>query len=157
MTEFVTRLTRRAPLVEQELLTLRSTWVHSILNFMCMFCKSLFVFLSFSFWPLCCLSFSDIRILITSLVSSNSSSAYKYVRFVLFMLFVFICPSWSRETIFISCTLRFVMSKDSIILAFTEGSKCIIGYYQVRYWFQVLLAEKKKCKCYVIWGLQPSL
>ena len=30
--------------------------------------------LSFFFWPLCCLSF-DIRILITSLVSSNSSDA----------------------------------------------------------------------------------
>ena len=32
-----------------------------------MFCRTL------SFWPLCCLSFFDLRILITSLVSSNSS------------------------------------------------------------------------------------
>jgi hypothetical protein len=40
---------------------------------MCMFCRSLFVLLYFFFWPLCCLFF-DIRILITPLVSSNSSS-----------------------------------------------------------------------------------
>jgi hypothetical protein len=38
-----------------------------------MFCRSLFVFLYFFFWPLYCLSFYDIRILITPLVSSNSS------------------------------------------------------------------------------------
>ena len=36
---------------------------------MCMFCRSLFVFF---FWPLCCLSL-DLRILITSLISSHSS------------------------------------------------------------------------------------
>jgi hypothetical protein len=40
---------------------------------MCMFCRSLFVLLSFFFWLLCCLSFFDLRILITPLVSSNSS------------------------------------------------------------------------------------
>ena len=32
--------------------------------------------LSFVFWPLCCLFFFDIRILFTSLVSSNSSYPY---------------------------------------------------------------------------------
>jgi hypothetical protein len=37
------------------------------------FCRSLFVLLSFFFWPLCCLSFFDLRILITPLVSSNIS------------------------------------------------------------------------------------
>jgi hypothetical protein len=37
-----------------------------------MFCRSLFVLLSFS-WPLCCLFFFDLRLLITPLVSSNSS------------------------------------------------------------------------------------
>jgi len=37
-------------------------------NFMCMFCWSLFVLLSFFFWPLCGLSF-DLQILITYLVS----------------------------------------------------------------------------------------
>jgi hypothetical protein len=45
---------------------------YSIFSFMCMFCRSLFVLLSFFFLPLCCLSF-DLQILITSLVSSNSS------------------------------------------------------------------------------------
>jgi hypothetical protein len=38
-----------------------------------MFCRSLFVLLYFFFWPLCCLFFFDIWILITTLVSSNSS------------------------------------------------------------------------------------
>ena len=45
---------------------------YSIFSFMCMFCRSLFVLLSFFFWPLCGLFF-DLRILITPLVSSNSS------------------------------------------------------------------------------------
>jgi hypothetical protein len=44
-----------------------------MLIFMCMFCRSLFVLLYFFFWPLCCLFFFDLRILITPLVSLNSS------------------------------------------------------------------------------------
>ena len=36
-------------------------------------CRSLFVLLSFFFWPLCCLFFFNIRILITPLVSSTFS------------------------------------------------------------------------------------
>jgi hypothetical protein len=43
---------------------------YSIFNFMCMFCRSLFVLLYFYFWPLCCLFFFDFRILITPFVSS---------------------------------------------------------------------------------------
>ena len=52
----------------------RSTWVGFVLifSFTCMFCKSLFVLLSFFFWPLWCL-FYDLRILINPLVSSNYS------------------------------------------------------------------------------------
>ena len=46
---------------------------YSIFSFICMFFRSLFVLLSFSFWPLCCLFFFYIRILIAALVSSNSS------------------------------------------------------------------------------------
>ena len=38
-----------------------------------MFYRSLFVLLYFLFWPLCCLFFFDSRIVITPLVSSNSS------------------------------------------------------------------------------------
>ena len=102
ITEFVTRLTRRVPLVEQELLmrpehlssppvlvgfvydegysrnalctlNLISTFYYLILSFICMLCRSLFVHLYSFFWPLCCLFFFDIRILIAPLVSSNSS------------------------------------------------------------------------------------
>ena len=40
------------------------------LSCMCMFCRSLLVFLYFFFLPFCCLFF-DIRILITTLISSN--------------------------------------------------------------------------------------
>ena len=42
---------------------------YSIFSFICMFCRLFYIF----FWPLCCLFFFDIRILITLLVSSNSS------------------------------------------------------------------------------------
>jgi hypothetical protein len=45
----------------------------SIFRFMCMFCRSLFALLCFFSWSLCCLFFFDIRILITPLVSSDSS------------------------------------------------------------------------------------
>ena len=40
---------------------------------MCMFCRSLFVLLYFFFWQLCFRFFFDLRILISPLVSSNSS------------------------------------------------------------------------------------
>jgi hypothetical protein len=46
---------------------------YSIFSFICMFCGSLFVFLYFFYWSLCCLFFFDIRILIAPLVSSISS------------------------------------------------------------------------------------
>ena len=47
-----------------------SSWgsCYSIFRFICMFCRLLFVLLYFFFWPLCCLFFFDIRILITPLV-----------------------------------------------------------------------------------------
>ena len=75
ITGFVTRLTRRVPLAEQELLPFRRTWVHprilvgscySIFSLMCIICRSLFVLLSV--WPLCCLPL---------LVFSNSSSNHR--------------------------------------------------------------------------------
>jgi len=43
------------------------------LVFYVVFCRSLFVLLSFFLWLLCCLSFFDLRLLITSLSSSNFS------------------------------------------------------------------------------------
>ena len=74
---FVARLTR-VPLVEQELLELlehlsfSGVRVTQFFVLCAVYCISLFVLLSFFFWPLCCLSF-DLRILITPLVFSNSS------------------------------------------------------------------------------------
>jgi hypothetical protein len=83
ITDFVKKLTRRLPLVEQELLTfpyhLSSSQVFSRVRVarslvLCvMFCRSLFVLLSLFFCLLCYLSFFDLWILITPLVSSNSS------------------------------------------------------------------------------------
>ena len=83
ITGFVSRLIRQVPLVEQELLIfveyLSSPPVFSVVRVtrslvLCvMFCWSLFVPLSFFFWPLHCLFFFVLQILITSLVSSNSS------------------------------------------------------------------------------------
>ena len=52
-----------------------------------MFCRSLFVLLSFVFWPLCCLFFFDWRILVTLLVSSISS----WRSIVLLDVFVWLC------------------------------------------------------------------
>ena len=46
---------------------------YSIFSFMCMLCRSLIVLLYLFFWPLCCLFFFSLRILITPLVSLNSS------------------------------------------------------------------------------------
>jgi hypothetical protein len=74
ITGFLTILTRRVPHVEQELLTLpehqSSPPMFSEVRvarsfFYIMFCRSLFVILYFFFWPLCCLLFFDLRILIT--------------------------------------------------------------------------------------------
>ena len=80
ITEFVTRLTQRVPLVDQELLTLLEHLssplvfsgvrvTRSLVLCVCFVDRCLYFF----FWPLCCLFFFDIRILITPLVSSNSS------------------------------------------------------------------------------------
>ena len=42
-----------------------------VLVFCVVFCRSLFVLFPFFFWLLCCLPFFDLRILITTLVSSR--------------------------------------------------------------------------------------
>jgi hypothetical protein len=81
---FATRVTvtQQVPLVEQQLLTLAEHNISSLtvyswicvaqsLVFCVMFCRSLFVLLSFFFWPLYCLSSFDILLLFIPLVSSN--------------------------------------------------------------------------------------
>jgi hypothetical protein len=55
------------------LLLLVASWRFLSLISETVLCRSLFVLLYFFFWPLFCLFFFDIRILITPLVSSNSS------------------------------------------------------------------------------------
>ena len=59
-----------------------TTCRRAIFSFICMFCRSLFVFLYFFFCPLCCLFFFDLRILITRLVYSNSSSIIIMLSFI---------------------------------------------------------------------------
>jgi hypothetical protein len=86
ITRLVTWLTRRMPLVEQDLLTLlehlNSSPVFSgvpvtrsfvLCTYFVDCCLS---FLSFFFWTLCCLFFDDFRILITPLISSNCSKLH---------------------------------------------------------------------------------
>jgi hypothetical protein len=87
ITGFVTRLTQRVPLWDQEQLTFLEhgsslqvfcgVHVTRSLVLCVMFFRLLFVLLSFFFWPLCCLSFFDLRLLITSLFSSNSSCSQR--------------------------------------------------------------------------------
>ena len=67
----------------------------SIYSFMCMFCRSLFVILSFFFWPLCCLSFFKLRIQIISsgifnllLLVFGTSDCCQNVLFIFFRYFV---------------------------------------------------------------------
>ena len=63
---FVTRLTRRVPLVQKKLFTLpehlssspvfsRVRVTRSLVLYVCLIYRSLFVLLYFFFWPLCCL------------------------------------------------------------------------------------------------------
>jgi len=83
ITGFISRVTRRVPLAENELPTLPEhlgllqaligvRGARSIVICV-LFCRSFFVLLPVFFWPLCCLSFFDLRILITPLLSSTSS------------------------------------------------------------------------------------
>jgi len=69
ITQVVTTVTRRMPLLEQELLTLSENlssqkvfrWVRVVRSLvLCiMLCLSLLALLSFAFWSLCCLSFFE--------------------------------------------------------------------------------------------------
>ena len=82
ITGFTTRSTRRVSQMEQELPTLPKHLIsplvfsgvrvtRSLVLCVC-FVDRCLSFCTFSFWPLCCLFFSNIRIMITSLVYSNS-------------------------------------------------------------------------------------
>ena len=68
-----------------------------------------FFLLSFFFWPLCCLFFLGLRILITPLVSSNSSSD----SVVLFGFFSLILLTYS---LLVACGIQLVSSNSSVML-----------------------------------------
>ena len=76
----------------------------SIFSFLCMCCKSLFVLLYFFLWPLCCLSFYYLRILITPLVSYGHCVVYHSI------IYVFWLPFWYLVAIVLSIIL---LSTDS--------------------------------------------
>ena len=89
ITGFVTRLTRRVPLVEQELHTLpehpNSPPIFSgvrVTRSLVLYVFFVDRFLYFFFWSLCCLFFFDIRILITSLWYLQTLPALIYVSYV---------------------------------------------------------------------------
>jgi hypothetical protein len=122
-------------LVKQELPThpkhLRSSPVSSgvrvtwSLVFCVVLCRSLFVLLYFFIWPLCCLSFVDLRIQITPLVSSRSSymsqhsSKYKLLSFdhcivCPFSIYDFRLLLWYLQTFYLSIVL-------SVLFWFTDS------------------------------------
>jgi hypothetical protein len=98
-------------------LPFQNTWVHlrwgfggirvtRSLGLYCMFYRTLFVI---CFWPLCCLSFFDLRILITPLVSSNFSHCF-------FLLYCY-TMSYLRSTNF---ALEIINSQNTT----TNGGIC---------------------------------
>jgi hypothetical protein len=52
-----------------------------------------------SVWPLCCLSFFDLWILITSLVSSNSSCPFGHYVVCPSLIYGFLLPLWYLPTL----------------------------------------------------------
>ena len=85
---------------------------------MCIFCRSLFVLLYF--WPLCCLSFFDLRILITLLVSSNSSPLIKSVSFSIYKAHIYILSS---------CMLRMLLSERIVLSNILWCTIFILSFY----------------------------
>ena len=72
-------VTRRVPLVEQELLMFPDHLSSPILASCCeVCCRPLLVFISFLFWPFWCLYFFNLRLLIITLVSSRFSYILRF-------------------------------------------------------------------------------
>ena len=90
---------------------------YSIFNFMCIFCRSLFVLLYFIFWSLCWLFFFNLRILITTLVSSHYC-AIIYLCLARLVFFIFIAhhvdlreKKQNSRTYHINFYTRFLLKK----------------------------------------------
>ena len=84
-----------------------------------MFCRSLFVHLYFFFWPLCCLFFLALRILITSLVSST-------LLLNVFIAMIALSNSWCiyENIVFILISFFF----DNGYIPFVIDTSLIIGF-----------------------------
>ena len=90
-----------------------------------MFSRSWFVLLSFFFWPLYCLSFYDLRLLITSLVSSNFpyiihlfpsiSLSLSYC-----ILFFFLLPLFTALIILDYFMIIYIVLLTSLLLLFSS-------------------------------------
>ena len=83
------------------------------------------------FWPLCCLFFFDIRILITPLVSSSSSCIYFSTK----PYFVIHCFNVCNLVLYYSnvilsqdLTLSFLSSKDRVMLSEHKRRTCDSSY-----------------------------
>ena len=126
ITWFVTRLTRRVPLVKQELLTLpeHMNWILVFsgvrVNRSLVVCVS-FVdrCLSFFFWPLCCLFFFDLQIPITPLVSSNSSYIINSPEFICIFTFTIKSYVLNKNRVFIFYLCPFCSSNNATIFLLT--------------------------------------
>ena len=120
---FVTRLTWRVPLMEQELLTLPEHLssppgcsCYSIFSCICMFCWSLFVLLSFFFWPLCCLFFCLFRLAIVLSVLLSFSFGHCVVCSSVFFVWPLCCLFF--------CLFRLAIAL-SVLLSFSFGH-CVV-------------------------------
>jgi hypothetical protein len=87
-------------------------------SFVCcvVFCKSLFVLLYFFYWSSYCVYFSDLRLLITPLVSS-------------LIFHYFYMPLVSKISIFFSVFLDTVLYQDCVLIYFFYLAFNIIGRY----------------------------
>ena len=151
----VERVTRRVSHVKQELFTLpehlssppifSEVRVARSLVFNVMLCRPLFVLLSFFFWPLYCLFFFDLRLLITSLWYLLAIvlsvllrfTASDYLPLVSFghcivcssSIYGFWLPLWYLLAIVLSVLLRFTASDYLPLVSFGHCIVCSSSIY----------------------------
>jgi hypothetical protein len=135
---------------------LKDTLSCSIFSFICMFCRSLFVILYFFLWPLCCLFF-NLRILITSLVSSSfhflriSLFRFVLVDFVLLSLvsfhFIFISLISFRFVSLLLISFRFVFVDFEVQMSYFYLCLCVCQYLWI-----IKFLEWAYRKKWGIWG-----
>ena len=125
---------------------------------MCMFCRSLFVLLYF--WSLCWLSFFDLRILITLLVSSNSSPLIKSVSFSRYKAHIYILSSCMLRT---PLSERIVLSNILwciiFILLFYSGGRRThkMAWIHLNSWIPIFVVSWKKCFSWIRTFVCPML